>query len=265
MKRTPILKIIAFALCITILHGCEKNDSEVTQKPLLWKIEVLTVLMDSTYREDFLEFQYNDRRLDKIILRTFWGTSHYNFKYNETGQVNSIENTRYPDEGDIFTWNYTILYSNNKITRIEMSEIAPIILEYDNNGRLKKTYQEECEDYWDLYFYDSKGNINRIEVYDNNRLSEYRSSTYNFDVSPNPFDFGCCFLNHILDLNHLEGRIYRTTLFSNKNNITEVTNSTFGGHNITYSFNYSYNADNYPETVKIKHSELVETYGYTYF
>ena len=233
-------------MLIGLYTGCEKEEPE--QKLQLMKIEVLTVIMDSTYRDALWEFYYDGDKLERI-KNSQNPDYNYNLYYNSEGRLTSF-------------WEYSCAYQDNRIYRITGNSIAPIRLEYDGHGRLAKKYQEGHLDYYQLYFYDNRNNITKVEVYERDELSTSKTASYTHDQHKNPLNVGGIVLNIFLDLGEMDG-IYRTTAFTNPNNIVSAQVPP----QIKHTYEYTYNEDDYPVTFTIKgaNGETILSYVYTYY
>ena len=209
--------------------------------------------------------------------------NQYTFEYkNETSSVLSKINVVYSNQKtELITHIYeggklvkfqnlyegkssstNIKYDNdNRITSIKGN--SSYFLKYNKDGLITSVipYQEENADYYSFTYNNSKS-INKSEVFSNGRSTEI-FTTFEYDDKNTPFKNS----NIKMDLMNQYDILFVTMFNQNNNhNIINMTYSNQGKTTGKYTYDYTYNTQNYP--IKIIKTEVgggiksITTYEY---
>lgn len=197
--------------------------------------------------------------------------NQYTFEYeNETSTVLSKINVTYSDqktelithiyEGgklvkfqNLYEGKYSstnIKYDNdNRITSIKGN--SSYFLKYNKDGLITSVipYQEDNTDYYSFTYNNSKS-INKSEIFSNGRSTEI-FTTFEYDDKNTPFKNS----NIKMDLMNQYDILFVTMFNQNNNhNIINITHSKQGKTIGQYTYDYTYNTQNYP--IKIVKTEV---------
>ena len=240
-------KVLAFSVLISFI-GC--NEDETPHNIFNLPFSVITTNYAQGGGTNQSYYKYDSNQLIQIIR----GSETTDFKYENSRLVRI--NVSFENHG---LYRYTELdyYDNGKLRQsieyiLDSDFATKFLYEYDSNNVITKRYtgnsisQTENE----LVSYQLIENGNLIKILDPS--DQDLEIIYKYDQNPNPFQ----------NLHQLE--VFQRILSFNKNNLTNIEYRYSGEIIDYYNYEYLYNSEGIPKSVKLYKEELLSQYEYYY-